>query len=236
MGDLLIGIGVLLAVIGPLLLIPVVWVLYRYAIRPLVERIATPSLSAASARGLALAITVGLLAAVITASYLPGKQHFDALCAQHATPQIGNRVFVDGFYADQLFAYEAANYLRDQGFTFVEAPDPYKQGVLLRYTLDGNKIRSETIDAPSSLYGLRQTFTDVSDSIHLTEKTIYAISTRAEFARAAQVVYNGGPLSLFLGSYGMTSCPDIRTSQGSEDFNTYYHLETLVLHLTSGVF
>jgi len=35
MGDLLIGISVLLAIIGPLLLIPVAWLLYRFALRPL---------------------------------------------------------------------------------------------------------------------------------------------------------------------------------------------------------
>lgn len=230
MGDLLIGIGVLLAVIGPLLLIPVAWVLYRLAIRPLVVRIATPSLSADSARGLALGITVGLLAAAIAASYFPGKQQFDALCAQHAQPQIGRRVFVEGFYADELFDYEAAGYIRDKGFTFVEAPDPYKQGVLLRYTLDGAEIQSEIIESPSSLYGLRQTLTVLSSSLHISEKTIYDLATRSELARAAQVTYDGGPLSLFLGSYAMTSCPDIRTTKGSEDFNTYYNLETLALH------
>jgi hypothetical protein len=201
-----------------------------------VVRIATPSLSPESARGLALGVTVGLLAAGVAASYLPGKQQFDALCAEHAQPRIGNRVFVEGFYADALFAYEAAGYIRDQGFTFIEAPDPYKQGVLLRYTLDGGEIQTEIIDAPSSLYGLRKTLTVISPSLYITEKTIYAISTRAEFARAGEVVYDGGPLSLLLGSYAMTSCPDIRTAEGSADFNTFYNLETLVLHAASGVF
>ena len=38
MGDLLIGISVLLATIGPLLLIPVAWLLYRFALRPLASR------------------------------------------------------------------------------------------------------------------------------------------------------------------------------------------------------
>lgn len=230
MSDLLIGIGVLLAVIGPLLLIPVAWVLYRLAIRPLVVRIATPSLSTESARGLALGITVGLLAAAIAASYFPGKREFDELCAQHAQPQIGLRVFVDSFYADKLFPYQAAAYMRDQGFAFVEAPDPYEKGVLLRYTFDGAEVQSEVIEALSSLYGLRQTLTVLSSSLHMTEKTIYDLATRSELARAAEVVYDGGPLSLFLGSYAMSSCPDPSTAQGSEDFNTFYNLEGLVLH------
>lgn len=230
MGDWLIGIGVLLAIVGPLLLIPIAWLLYRFAVRPLVARIAAPWLSSESARGLALGITVGLLAAAIAASYFPGKQQFDNLCAQHGQPQIGRRVYVDGFYADKLFAYEAAGYIRDRGFAFIEAPDPYKQGVLLRYTLDGSEILTDTIEAPSSLYGLRQTVSVISSDLYISEKTVYEIATLSELARAAEVVYNGGPLSLFLGSYAMTSCPDIRTSQGSADFDKFYNLESLVLH------
>ncbi|MDA1234172.1 MAG: hypothetical protein O3A53_05175 [Acidobacteria bacterium] len=230
MGDLLIGVGILLAIIGPLLLIPVAWLLYRYAMRPLVVRIATPALSTDSARGLALGITVGLLAAVIAASYFPGKQQFDALCAQHSQPQIGRRVYVEGFYADKLFPYQAAAYIRDQGFTFVEAPDPYEDGVYLRYTFDGSKTHSEVIEAPTSLFGFRQTFSEISGSITMTEKVIYETSTDSELARAVDLVYMGGPLSLFLGSYAMSSCPDLRTAKGSEDFNTFYNLETLVLH------
>jgi len=229
-GDLLIGVGILLAIIGPLLLIPVAWLLYRYAIRPLVVRIATPPLSTDSARGLALGIAVGLLAAVIAASYLPGKQQFDALCAQHSQPQMGRRVYVEGFYADKIFPYQAAGYIRDQGFTFIEAPDPYEPGVYLRYTFDGSETHSEAIESPTSLFGFRQTFSEVSSSITMTEKVIYEISTGSEVARAADLVYMGGPFSLFLGSYATASCPDIRTPEGSADFKTFYSLEGLVLH------
>ena len=49
-----------------------------------------------------------------------------------------------------------AGYIRDKGFAFIKAPDPYKQGFLLRYKLGDNEILSETA-APSSLSGLRQT-------------------------------------------------------------------------------
>ena len=140
----------------------------------------------------------------------------------------GNLVITRGADRITFNGYYTNTYNYD--FASVEAPDPYNQGVLLRYTFDGDELQSEVIEAPSSLYGLRHTFTVISSSLHMTEKTIYELATRSELARAAEVVYDGGPLSLFLGSYAMSSCPDIRTTQGSADFNTYYNLEALVLH------
>ena len=51
-----------------------------------------------------------------------------------------------------------------------------------------------------------------------------------ELARAANITYLGGPLSILLGSYATTSCPDILTEQGSKDFSTYYVLEKVILN------
>ena len=50
---------------------------------------------------------------------------------------------------------------------------------------------------------------------------------------AADVNYRGGPLSLLLGVYAMSSCPDIRSEEGSRDFGTFYDLETIVLRSSS---
>lgn len=230
MGDFLIGIGVLLAIIGPLLLVPVAWLLYRFIIRPLVVRLSGKKLSEGDASRFALGLTVGVLAAAIAASYYPGKQQFDALCAVNATPQRSRQVHVDGFYADKLFTYQAAQYLHHGEFTFVEAPDPYKPDVYLRYNAGPDGITNPTvIDAPTSAFGFRQTFSELPGSITMTEKVIYERATNIELARAASITYMGGPLSLFLGSYGMASCPDVITTEGSEDFNTFYNLEQLVL-------
>jgi hypothetical protein len=234
MGDILIGIGVLLAIIGPLLLIPVAWLLYRFIIRPLVVRVSGKKLSERDAGRFALGLTVGVLAAIIAASYYPGKQQFDALCAQSATPQRVRQVHVDGFYADRLFPYQAAQYLHRSEFSFVEAPDPYKAGVYIRYEAGPDGTAEPTvIDAPTSLFGFRQTFSELPSSITMTEKVIYERATDTELARAASINYMGGPLSLFLGSYGILSCPDIRSPEGSEAFNTFYNLENLVLRSSS---
>ncbi len=226
----MIGIGVLLAIIGPLLLIPVAWLLYRFALRPLASRLAGARLATVEVSRFALGLTVGVLAAVIAASYYPGKQQFDALCAEHAKPQLSRRVLVDGFYADNLFAYQAAQYIRNGEFTFVEAPDPYKRDVYLRYERDADgNVRPEVIEAPVSLFGFRQSFSELPGGLTMTEKVVYERATDIELARAASATYMGGPFSLFLGAYAMSSCPDPATAEGSEAFNTFYHLETLLL-------
>jgi hypothetical protein len=230
MGDFLIGIGILLAIIGPLLLIPVAWLLYRLIVRPLVVRLAGKRLSAADAQLFALGLTVGVLAAAIAASYYPGKQQFDTLCAENATPQMNRQVHVDGFYADQLFPYQAAQYIQNGDFTYIEAPDPDEAGVYLRYERDADGVvQPRVVDSPSSVFGFHQTFSELPGSLTMTEKVIYERSTEIELARAVSITYMGGPLSLFLGSYGMSSCPDPRTAVGSEQFNTFYNLETLSL-------
>ena len=46
-----------------------------------------------------------------------------------------------------------------------------------------------------------------------------------ELARAGQVVYLGGPLSLLLGAYAMSTCPDVMTPEGATNFEIYYVLE-----------
>lgn len=234
MGDFLIGIGVLLAIIGPLLLIPIAWLFYRFIIRPLIIRLAGTRISQGDATRFALGLTVGILAAAIAASYYPGKQHFDALCAVNATPQLTRQVHVDGFFADKLFPYQAAQYIVHGEFISVEAPDPYKPGVYVRYDASPDGTTHPTvINAPTSLFGFRQTFSELPGSITMTEKVIYERATNIELARAASITYMGGPLSLFLGSYGMASCPDLATAEGSEAFNTFYNLETLTLRSRS---
>ena len=63
----------------------------------------------------------------------------------------------------------------------------------------------------------------------MTEKVVYEIETKRELARAASINYRGGPLSLFLGTYGISSCPDIVSEEGSRQFRTFYNLESIIL-------
>ena len=219
MGDLFTGIGILLAIIGPLLLIPVTWLVNRFVIRPLVK----PA-------KVSLLLSLAVVAVAVVLSYVPGKLEFDRLCAEHATPTVVQRIKVDGFYRTRLYPYEARPFLEDGMFQYVEAPNMYEDEKFLRYSraADG-AIAKEAVSAVTSTYAVSDTFSQLSYGITLSEKRVFEHVSGRELARAGQVVYSGGPLSLLLGVYAMSSCPSIVTPQGSKNFEIYYTLERHVL-------
>jgi hypothetical protein len=232
MSSIAIGLGVLLAVIGPLLLLPIAWLFYRFATRPILSRLLQRRASESSIRLAALSLTATLIIAVLALTYLPGKQEFDRICVEHGTPRIADRVNADGFFRTQLFPYEAHPFL--ETFSFIEAPDPYRESVSLRYTRDGDEVRSIEVTTLNSQYAVRKSFQMKDHGITITEKRIYEISTNRELARAAMIYYHGGPLGLLLGSHGRASCPDVVSDEGSRDFQKFYNLETIVLDASSG--
>lgn len=230
MEDYAFGIGILLAVAGPLLLVPVVWIVYRVLARPAVLSVMAARPGTRSAGRLALALSVLLVAAVLAVSYLPGKREFDRLCDMHAIPTVSERTLASGFYRNRLYPYEARRFLDEGGFTFVEAPHRYEQDAYVRYSINaGGELDEEMVPEPESRYGVRETLAELPHGILMTEKVVYERGPDRELARAAQVVYQGGPLSLLLGVYAMSSCPDVRSPGGSGHFMTFYNLETIAL-------
>ena len=222
--------GVLLVVLGPLLLIPVTWLLYRFAVRRTTVSLLVPKISETVARRLAVAVSAVIVAGILVLSYLPGKWEFERLCSQHATPVVSERVRADGFYRTRMFSYEARAFLGEDSFTFVEAPNMYKEGVHMSYSLaaDGS-VSEQEVTALNSVYGVRKDFSELAYGITMTRKLVYEIETARELAKAAQINYRGGPLSIFLSVYGMSSCPDIFSEEGSRQFRTFYDLETITL-------
>ena len=229
MGEVAIGIGMLLAILGPVLLLPATWVIYRFGVRPL-WWVAVPS-DATTARGrLAPMITSALLVlGSVGVSYAWGRAEFTRLCAVRGTPEIHRTVEVDGFFRTPLFAYEARQILDAGVFEFVEGPMP-RADAFMRYRLDerGDLEEMEVADL-SSQYGVRETLETARAGTTIMERTVYEIDSEAELARAASLTYMGGPLSIFLGVYGMASCPDIRSPEGSEHFRQFYDLALVVL-------
>jgi hypothetical protein len=219
MGDFFIGIGVLLAIIGPLLLIPATWLVYRFVLRRIIGR-----------KDLAVAASVTVVAAAICLSYFPGKSEFDRLCAEHGKPVIAARVKVDGFYRTRLRAYEVRSILDDGTFRYVEAPDPYEAGKLLRYFLgpDG-AVEQTAVARVTSAYAVSDTFSELPHGILASEKRIFEMDGERELARASRLTYPGGPFSILLGTHAMASCPDVMTAEGSRDFGIYHSLERYVL-------
>jgi hypothetical protein len=226
-GDVGIGVGVLLVLFGPLLLIPITWLFYRFAVRPIVVRVCVPRVSEKDARLISWGVAVLAVVAALASAYFPGKRDFDQLCSEHATPRISDRVNVQGFFRSRLYPYEARRFL--ERFEFVEAPHMYKEGLNVRYAKAGDELREEEVTALRSVYGVQENLSELSFGITSTQKRIYEIATDRELAKASHITYQGGPLWLLLGSYGTSSCPDIRSEEGSRDFQTSYELETIVL-------
>ena len=233
MGDALIGLGVLLAIFGPLLMLALIWLVYRFGTLKLV-RARSGTQSPGRIKRNALGLSAILVTGVVATSYIPGRLEYDRLCARHAVPIVSDRTNADGFFRTSMFPYEALRYLRQSSFDFVEAPDPYREGVDIRYTLgEDGELAQEEVSALRSRYSVSHEFVRHRLGTFMTEKVVHEIETGRELARAASLIYSGGPLALLLGSYGTSSCPDVRSRQGSEDFATFYDLETLVLRANS---
>jgi hypothetical protein len=231
MENFLIGVGVFLATFGPLLLIPITWIIYRLVMRPLLRRqvVSQPCSHKVDLRAFLYA---ALLVAVILAfSYMPGKIEYNSLCDEYAQPIIEEKVTVDGFYRSRLYHYEAREFIEKGGFKFVEGPSPSQPKRYRRYsyTAEG-EYAEEEIASPISQYGVRDDFWETGSGVIVSHKTVYERTSQRELARAANITYQGGPLWILLGSYATASCPDILSEQGSEDFMTYYNLETIVLN------
>lgn len=231
MEDIGFGIGVLLAIFGPLLLVPIAWLVYRLVVRPIVFHALAPRISGRSVRWIALALSLLIVTGALCLSYFPGKREFERLCSMHATPTVSDRVRTDGYYRTRLYPYEAKEILEGEDpFLFVEAPHMYKKGTFVRYAKTGtNRISEQEVAALKSRYGVRADLKTLPFGIVMSEKVVYEMETGRELARAADLVYEGGPLSLFLGTYGMSSCPDIRSPEGAQHFDTFYNLEKITL-------
>jgi hypothetical protein len=219
MNDLLIGLGVLLAIIGPLLLIPVVWILYRFILKPFF-----------GSKKQALALAITLVAATLAATYIPGRRVFESQCEKMGRPVVSQQVNVKGFFRTAMFPYEAVLYLTQDGFEFVEAPDPFRDGVTIRYSKAPNgEVRQDEVKDLRSLYGVKKTYGLLQFDVSSTEKVVYELATGKQLGRATEFIYRGGPLSVFIGTMGMASCPDPRTPQGEKDFQLFVDLETYTL-------
>jgi hypothetical protein len=213
-GEVAIGIGMLLAIFGPVLLLPATWVVYRFAVRQL-WWVMLPDAAVAAHGWLAPMIaSVVLVLGSVGASYAWGKAEFTRLCVVHGTPEIHRTLEADGFFRTPLFAYEARQILDAGVFEFVEGP-VLRADTFMRYRLDerGGLKEIEVVKL-SSQYGVRETPETAGSGTTIMERTVYEIGSDAELARAASLTFMGGPLSIFLGVYGMASCPDIRSPEG----------------------
>ena len=228
-------IGLLFAVFGPLLFLPVIAIVYRWPLRAWLGDW-TERHWGSGARMVRFGIATVLVGVLVLATYLPGRLKFARLCDRHAIPVIAEAVTVPGFYRTALYPFEAEQFLREWDFSYIEGPDMYRQGRTLRYALgaDGKTIATE-IPTPISRYAASHTTRVLGNTLTLSEKRVFELATNGELAHAGSVTYHGGPLSLVLGVYGMSHCPNPLHAIGRQQFDDYYYLERKVLRAQSAI-
>ncbi|OGI47827.1 MAG: hypothetical protein A2151_01330 [Candidatus Muproteobacteria bacterium RBG_16_65_34] len=217
------GVGILLAVFGPLLLIVpmalVYWLLARsnvaarFGWRQGMARVAYTAIAALS------------VLCVVGATYLPGKLKFNSLCENLAEPRVIERARADGFFLDDSTADSfGMRYLHDEGFAWFEARDISKRDGYARYRKEGGKIVRESVSELKALYTVQSTFDEREQGILVSRTAVTERASGKLLAEAHSVTYHGGPLGLLLGVHGLNTCPWPVTQQGSRQFDTYYHL------------
>jgi len=217
------GLGILLVIFGPLLLIvPMAVVYWLLARSNPVARFGWPKGTPRFAYAMTAALSVLL---VVGATYLPGKLEFNRLCESLAEPRLIERARADGFFLDDSTADSfGMRYLRDEGFAWFETRDIYKRDGYARYRKEGEKIVRESVSELTAPYTVQSTFEKRSLGIQVNRVAVTERASGKLLAEAHSVTYHGGPLSLLLVLYGLSSCPSVHTQQGSRQFNAYYHL------------
>jgi hypothetical protein len=220
--------GLLLAVLGPLLLLLPIAFLYLLFRRAGIG--ARFGLGASQARLAHLCGSTALVLGAVLASYLPGRLEFERLCADLAEPRIFGKVRVEGFFLDDLTANSfGQRYLGEEGFAWFETHDIYKRGQFMRFRKAGDKVRTEPVTELQSRHVVKSA-TEIRDrTIHVSRTAISERESGRLLAEAHSVIYHGGPLGIVLGVYGMSNCPNPITPEGSRQFNLYYHLVREVL-------
>jgi hypothetical protein len=220
--------GLLLAVLGPLLLLLPVWgmslLLGRWRVP---QRLGVPEAGAGLVRW---ALAASLIGALVLASYLPGRLEFDRLCQTLAEPRIHERAVAEGFYLDDLTAGSfGRRYVGEEGFAWIETRDIYRRDAHVRYRRAGAEVVREPAPELRARHVVKSGVDVRERGIHVARTEITDREDGRLLAEAHSVTYHGGPLGFLLGVYGLSQCPDPRTAEGSRQFDTYYHIARRVL-------
>jgi len=104
----------LLAIFGPLLLIPIIWITYRLITKKFIHQIYKDKYEQTTNDLIAIAITTIVILTLLIISYMPGKMEFDKLCLQYGIPSI--KCFSDfaTYSASKAAAYSITQGLHDK--------------------------------------------------------------------------------------------------------------------------
>ena len=234
--------GWFLVIFGSLLNIPIGVAVYAFA-KPFVTRFNNPP-------AVALLISLIGLAGFHAALVVPGYLQFRALCVQHGTPMIDERVRVEAVYIEEIQGYQAHEYLRcgndfcvenrtpvNPPFRIVETSDSMGRAGSIRYVNDPNgKARSEPLPKRGdgsndwqAKYGVRKKYVDYGWTNAGFETTVYERATGRELGHARQLMFGGGYLQFLRATFRMAHCPSTDTGQSDGDLLTASNLPAIIL-------
>ena len=198
-------IGLLWAMLAPLLLLPLAWVLVKLL------RLRWPA-------------SLGIVAVVTLVVWLPERLAFHNRCVAMGEPTILKTVNADGFFLDDPTANSfGMRYLQKPGFLWLEARSIYNRSKFTRYDKDGEKINQREIDDLTAQYVLTSTLSE-EGSWNVSRTEISDLSSGEKLAWAESGNFDGGIAKWVLGAYGTSHCPS-----DSDTFKKMYELawETL---------
>ena len=212
--------GIVWAIGAPLLIL-LVGVALNFASSRLIPSVDAPVRRAAS---------FGLPFLVVITIWWLDRAEFKAQCASLGRSVVHQTRSVDGIFLDDSTANSfGMRYLQEEGFQWMEARSIYAKNRFTRYERHGSEIRSREIDAISASVAVTATHERLSPWTSAQRLTITDRSSGQVLATAAQAHFNGGRAYWVLGAWGSSSCPDPASSEGSAEFNRFYHLARLTL-------
>ena len=216
-----------------MMLLGIVWAMGAPVLIPLIGAIldrASSRLFPAVSRPIRRAASFGLPFLIVAVLWWGDRAEFDAQCASLGRSIVHETRLVDGIFLDDSTANSfGMRYLQDEGFHWMEARSIYARNRFTRYERDGPDIRSREVDAISASVAVTATHVRLSPWTSAQRVTITDRLTGQVLATAAQAYFNGGRAYWLLGSWGSGSCPDPASSDGSIEFNRFYHLARLTL-------
>jgi hypothetical protein len=205
-------IGIIWAMFAPLLLVVGVWVLVRAARKagvPKPWRFWGPVI-----------VVVGTTLAFWVPERLAFKRHCDA----SSKPTILRTAVADGFFLEDPTANSfGQRYLLEDGFSWMEARSIYDRSRFTRYEMIDGKLEQREIAQTDTEYTVRSSF-KAERLWNTTETAILETKTGERMAWANNSHLEGGTARWVLGVYGTASCPDPRSTEGSEEFLAFYNL------------
>jgi hypothetical protein len=212
--------GIVWAMGAPVLILLIGAILYR----------ASSRFFPATSRPIRSAASFGLPFLIVAALWWGDRAEFDAQCASLGRSIVHETRLVDGIFLDDSTANSfGMRYLREEGFQWMEARSIYARNRYTRYERVGSDIRSREVDAISASVAVTATDARLSPWTSVQRVTITDRLTGQVLATAALAYFNGGRAYWLLGSWGSGTCPDLASSEGSIEFNRFYHLARLTL-------